>query len=207
MAKLAMRTHAVPAYASANGSASSATPTSAMPSQTRAGVLTMASCAVSHPLAKQALRAEHEHQDQHDESEHILVVGPEQDEMAAVGAALAEQIGQPAVAAKVGEVADVAGAQRLDQSEQQSAEHGARNIPDAAEHGGGKCLQAEDRSHGVLRDPVIGAEEHAGDGAERGADDEGGGDHAVDIDAHQPGHLRILRGSAHSRAERRAIDE
>src|SRR5205823_5740951 len=95
----------------------------------------------------------------------------EQDEVPAI-ALLAHQVGDPAVGAQVRQIADVAGAECFDQAEQHAAEHGSRDVADAAEHRGGKSFQAEDRAHGVLGDAVIGAVQHAGDGAERGADDE-----------------------------------
>ena len=55
--------------------------------------------------------------------------------MAAVRAALVAA-GKPAVAAQVGEVADVARAERLDQAEQQAAQHRAGDVADAAQHRG-----------------------------------------------------------------------
>jgi hypothetical protein len=41
----------------------------------------------------------------------------------------------------------------------------------------------------------------------RRADDEGGGDHAVGVDAHQGGDVDVLGGGADGDAEARAIDE
>jgi hypothetical protein len=128
-AKLVMRTQAVPAMASTKGRAISA---SAM--QARADfsfVLQAPSCPLRDPFAEQAGGPEHQHQDQHQEGEHILVVAAEQHEVPAVGAALAHPaaVGGAGPAAEVGEFADVAGAQRLDQPQQQAADHGAGRLP------------------------------------------------------------------------------
>ncbi len=109
--------------------------------------------------------------------------------------------------AQVGEVADVARAERLDQPEQHAAQHRAGEVADAAQHRGGKRLQAEEEAHLVVRDAVVGADHHARHRAERRADDERQRDHAVDVDAHQSGHRLVLRGRAHRDAELRPVDE
>ena len=44
--------------------------------------------------------------------------------------------------AQIGEVADVARAERLDEAEQHAAEHRAGDVADAAEHRRGERLQA-----------------------------------------------------------------
>src|SRR5512139_3995099 len=89
MARLVIRTQAVPTPASANGSTSSARPTTATPAQTSAGLPRVsnsafmralpgpASCPVRDPLAEEPRRPEHEHHDQHGEREHVLVVAAE----------------------------------------------------------------------------------------------------------------------------------
>src|SRR3990167_4210311 len=69
--------------------------------------------AIRHALAEQALRAQREHEDQHEEGEDVLVVAAEH---------------------AAGERADVAGAERLDQPEHHAAQHRARQVADAAEH-------------------------------------------------------------------------
>ena len=68
----------------------------------------------------------------------------------------------PARLAQVGEVADVAGAERLDDAEQQAAQHRAREVADAAQHRRRKRLEAEDEAHLVVRDAVVAADHHAG---------------------------------------------
>ena len=51
------------------------------------------------------------------------------------------------------------------------------------------------------------ADHDAGDAPERRADDEGGGDDAIDIDAHQAGDWRVLSRGAHRHAEFGAVDQ
>src|SRR5580765_1257891 len=88
-----MRTQVVPTCASAKGRSASAMPISANPSHTSQGCLRVSkstcirrdrperSCAIPDALAEQALRPEHQHQDQHHEREYVLVVRAEQDEV------------------------------------------------------------------------------------------------------------------------------
>src|SRR5207302_1729924 len=81
-------------------------------------------------------------------------------------------------------------------------------ISDAlAEHAGRNGDTTEDRADGVRGDAVVSALPHAGDGAEGGADDEGCGDDAVDVDPHLSRDLRVLRGGAQRGGELRAIHE
>src|SRR3990172_692864 len=141
MARLAMRTQAVPADASANGSPISAIAISTTPihfaraweeiltSQTPARVghfAPRASSAVSYPLPEQSGGPEHQHRYQHQESEHVLIVA-------------AEHI--------IGQVTDIACAQGFDDAEQDAAQHRPRNIADSAEHRGRECFHAQQRSH------------------------------------------------------------
>jgi hypothetical protein len=118
-----------------------------------------------------------------------------------------ERVGPACKLAKIGEVADVAGAQRFDDAEQQAAQHRAPEIADAAQHCCRKRLQSEQEAHLVLRDAIVGADHHPGHGTQAGADDEGERDHGVDVDAHQAGDLLVLRGCAHRDAELGAVDE
>ena len=80
-----MRTQRVPTCASAKGSSAErdGDQRDAGPDQRIAPVRASRSGAVPDALAEQARRPEHEHEDQHDEREHVLVVGAEQDEVAA----------------------------------------------------------------------------------------------------------------------------
>ena len=122
---------------------------------------------------------EDQHQNEDEEGEHVLVVAAEE---------------------AAGEVADVAGAERLDQSQQHAAEHGAGQVADAAEHRRGERLQAEDEAHVVVGDRIVGANHYAGHRRQRRADEEGRRDDDVDVDAHQSGDLRIFRRGAHRAA-------
>src|SRR5258706_15916428 len=115
IARFVIRTHAVPIVASANGSTTSTTAISAMPPHTAFGLpfrsasmfIRLPSCAIPDALAEQAARPEHEHRDQHQEGEDVLVVAAEY---------------------AAGEIADRAGAERLDQAEQHAAQHRAAEI-------------------------------------------------------------------------------
>src|SRR4051812_9437634 len=96
IARLVMRTQAVPMAASANGKTTSATPMSARPTHalpgrflTRESASDMMFClrsrlksgAVADPLAQQARRPEDEYGDQHQKREHVLVVAAEKREV------------------------------------------------------------------------------------------------------------------------------
>src|SRR5512139_2251186 len=98
-AKSRMRTQKLPAYCATAGSTSNST---AAPMKTNSLLRTRLSRTVGHPFAEQALRPHGEHEDQHDEGEDVLVVAAEH---------------------ATGELADVAGAERLDQAEQHAADH------------------------------------------------------------------------------------
>src|SRR6516164_6863827 len=93
IARLVIRTHAVPMPVSANGSTTSAiairtTPalaTSALRAADGVSIgvfgvsaLCRALCAVADALAQQAVRPEDQHRDQHEEREHVLIVAAEQ---------------------------------------------------------------------------------------------------------------------------------
>src|ERR1700704_160739 len=125
MARLVMRTQAVPIPARTNGSTASATAISAIPIQAPRGCFFGSSslcmgflCAGADALAEEARRPEEEHGDQDEEGEHVLVVAAEQREVGVVDAALGDRVGPRRQLAQVGEIADVAGAQGLDEAEQ-----------------------------------------------------------------------------------------
>src|SRR4051812_35222430 len=121
MARLVMRTHAVPTVASTKGSATSAAAISAMPIHRACGCFLRESMSMStgaglrpvaDPLAQQPLRPEDEHHDQHDERVDVLVVAAEEARLGARRADVREA-GQIIVQhADVGEVAHVARAER-----------------------------------------------------------------------------------------------
>ncbi len=114
--------------------------------------------AVGHAFAEQARRPQGQDDDQHDEGEDVGVVAAEH-------------------AAR--QRADVARADGLDQAEQDAADHGAGQVPDAAEHRRREGLEARQEAHGVLRRAVVRRIHDAGDGRQDGADDEGGRNHHV----------------------------
>src|SRR6476659_6493732 len=93
------------------------------------------SCAVGDAFAQQALRPERQHQDEDDEGEDVLVVAAED---------------------AAGEIADVAGAERFDQAEQDAADHRAGEVADAAEDRRRERLQAGQEAHRVLHRAVVG---------------------------------------------------
>src|SRR5487761_1986263 len=145
MAKLAMRTHAVPTEASANGNAISAIAIRATPTHfdralanvvtapTARGVRCVASwrsSPVPDAFAEEPGRTQHENADQHQESKHVLVIA-------------AENI--------IGQAADIACTQCFDYAEQNAAQHRAGKVADAAEHGRRECFHAQKRTHGVVR--------------------------------------------------------
>lgn len=84
-------------------------------------VIVMSSCARGDAFAQQPGGAEDQHGDQHQKREYVLVVAAEY---------------------AAGQLAEIAGAQRFEQPQQQTAEHGAAQVADAAEHGGGKGFDA-----------------------------------------------------------------
>src|ERR1700694_117720 len=127
-AKLVIRTHAVPTIASTKGSAMSAPAIIAMPTQRARGSLRKTDARpmtgkglfmpaglgpVADALAEQALGPEDQHQDQHDEGVHVLVVAAEEARLGAREAHVVEAGKVLVEQAYVGEVADVSGPERL----------------------------------------------------------------------------------------------
>src|SRR6266568_5028932 len=88
----------------------------------------------------------------------------------------------------------------LDDPDRQPAYHRPRHVADAAEHRGDEGLEAGHDPHQRIDLRIREAEEDAGDGGERGADDERRRDHAVDGDAHQRRDLEVVRHRAHGPA-------
>src|SRR5690606_25073835 len=82
--------------------------------------------------------------------------------------------------------------ERLDEADQEAAEHGAGYRADAAENGGGERLDAGKKADIEVDYPVLEQEDQAGNGGQCCADDEGQGDRAVDIDAEEGGHAAVL---------------
>src|SRR2546422_9907106 len=89
------------------------------------------SCAFAHPLAQQSRRAENEHQNEHEEGENVLVIAAEHAHLAVTGRTLLlQRIGKKRESANVGCVTDIPRAERLDDAEQDSAQHCAGEITD-----------------------------------------------------------------------------
>ena len=129
---------------------------------------------------------EHQHRDQHDKGEHILIVAAKH----AVG-------GGP----------QIAGAQGFDQPQQQAAEHGPLEVADTAQHRCGKRLDAGQKAHIEMRAAVVAGHHDARQRGQGAADGEGHDNDAVGVDAHQARHLRVLGHGAHGPAKARALDQ
>src|SRR6267154_3769550 len=93
--------------------------------------------------------------------------------------------------------------QRLDEADQEPAQHGTRQGTNAAEDGRREGLYAGNEAVVEAYDTVEGEVERAGDGRERGCDHECDRDRAVDVDADQCCHFGILFAGALRPAERR----
>ena len=96
--------------------------------------------------------------------------------------------------------------ERLDEPQQQAAHHGAADVADAAEHGGGERLGALVEPDGVGEREGR-TEQEAGSAGECAADDERARDGLVDVDAHQGCGGRVLGDSADAAPELGAGDQ
>ena len=78
-----------------------------------------------------------------------------------------------------------------------AAQHGARDVADAAQHRGGEgpqpCGVADDEAGEVVVEP----EDQPGRTGQRGAEEEGDHDDPVDLDAHHARRLLVLGGRLH----------
>ena len=101
---------------------------------------------------------------------------------------------------------DVAGAQLLHERQDEAADGGAGDAAEAAEDDDGEGLERGEIAHGRVDDEHR-AEQRAGRRRKAGAEREGRGVDAVDLDAHQRGGLAVLEGGAHRLAEPGAVDE
>ena len=70
-----------------------------------------------------------------------------------------------------------------------------------------KALRPAEIAHHEVDLGVVEADQHAGGAAERRAQEESGGDHLADIDAHDRRHLAVLGHGADRAAERGALDQ
>src|SRR5688572_33408186 len=97
-------------------------------------------------LAEETSGPEDQEEDQHREREDVLVLRAER---------------------AAGEQRQVGRGERLEQAEDEPADHRAGNVSDAAEHGGGEGLQSRNESRVRIDETVLHAEEHAGGAAHR----------------------------------------
>ncbi len=86
---------------------------------------------------------------------------------------------------------DIAGNERLEQPQQQPADHGAGDIADPADDRRDECVEAVIPAHVEVDPAIVEADEQSPDGAQRRPDDENGHDDGVDIDPHQPGRILV----------------
>ena len=103
---------------------------------------------------------------------------------------------------------DEVGSNRFNHAEKQAAEHGARDIADAAKHSRREGFDAGDETHEKV--DALRAEhaiDHTGGARQESADAEGEHDDPVNVDAHQAGNLFILRDRSHRFADARALDQ
>src|SRR4051794_22276871 len=130
-------------------------------------------------LAQQALRLEHHEQDEDGEDDGLVPLLAE-----------AEAV-----------------VEGLDQADQEAADDGAVEVADAAEHGRRERDEAELEA-GVVAGVAARLEpEETGGAGERAAEAEGEGDGPVDVDAHEPRGVLVLRGRAHRLALPGALDD
>ena len=101
----------------------------------------------------------------------------------------------------------VAGGHALGDTQHKAAHHGTGDGTDAAEYRGREGLEAGQEADAEVDLSHVGGDEHAAQGRQGRADDEGERDDAVGIDAQQQGHLAVLRGGAHGLAHAGIADE
>jgi hypothetical protein len=85
----------------------------------------------------------------------------------------------------------------LDEADRHRAEHGARQVADAAENGSGEGDQPELEARVVAHLAEVEGVEEAGGARERARDHERERDGAVDVDPHHRGGVTVLGGRAH----------
>src|SRR2546425_10769556 len=152
-----------PSARSTNGYASRATTSAGGPrlSLTRSRL-------VRRPFAEQAVRTEHEDDDENREDDRV---GPAR--------------------------GDVLVAPRGEEADDEPAEGGARHAADAAEHRGGEGAQAGLVTHPPHPDVVVEALDEAGRPGQRAADEEGEDDRLLHVDPQRERGLLILGGGPH----------
>src|SRR4029077_4903134 len=102
---------------------------------------------------------------------------------------------------------EVAGDQRDDDADHETANGCAHDVADAPEHRRGK---RDEPGPKPLVEPDRLQVEAIDNAACRGqgrADEKGDGCRSIDVDAHQPGRVTVLRGGTHGSTNPRALDE
>jgi hypothetical protein len=97
--------------------------------------------------------------------------------------------------------------ERLDQADEQAAEHCSRHRADAAEHRRGERLHAGEEADVEVDHPVVQQEHQARNRREARPHHEGQRNGAVDIDPDQRRHAEVLLAGALGAAERSAVDQ
>src|SRR5215207_1485183 len=94
----------------------------------------------------------------------------------------------------------------LEHADDEAAQHRAARVADAADQGAGEGVEQDAAHHvGIEIDDV--GHHDAGDRADRRGQPPAQRQHPVDAHADQAGHLRVLRGRAHGKPERRVAEE
>src|SRR5688500_10125074 len=95
----------------------------------------------------------------------------------------------------------------LHQADQDTADHGAGDVADAAEHRGDERLQPGHQAHQRVDSRDRQRHHHATGGRQGGPEREGEGDDEVGVDAHQLGHGEVVRRGAHRFADLRPVHD
>jgi hypothetical protein len=103
--------------------------------------------------------------------------------------------------------ADVSTAERTHQADDQSPQHRAGQIADAAEHGRGESIQPVLKTHLEADRVDVQTINHRRGAPQSAADGKRDSDDPIDIDAHQAGGQRVLLGRPHGGAHARELHE
>src|SRR5579884_3868570 len=133
---------------------------------------------VGHPHAEQSAGPQGQHQDQHGEDDRVAPLPAQQ--------VAAEDVNEP---------------------DEETAQAGAEDVADAAQHGGGEGDDAEAETQVPLQQVVVDGVDDRARGGQRRADEEGHRDGAVDVDAAEQRGVAVLRGGPHRLAHAREAHE
>ena len=87
--------------------------------------------------------------------------------------------------------------ERLDQADDEGAEHRPGEVADSAKNGGGERDQPHSEAGREMHVREVEGEEQARSPREGAGDEEGEGDRLIDVDAHHRGGVAILGGRPH----------